>query len=628
MKINPILSFNFFQSNKTAFKGKSENKIQKNNEDSTILSELDYISALNFSSVSKNDYNLGLSHDELLKRTDKDALHTYTLLTEDSPEYQALDEGDKLALVHLLKAGKIIEDINFVIDDADNLPFRDYLDFEIAKGNDDAKMTKRLFYAQRGIFAIDTRGNNISLVKGLTQKPGLGLYPSDLAIDEFHSILIKMLNEGKIEEVRKILNQRSFVERNGDELKAVDYIDKFKDEFSLAADELEKASETSTNEDFNEYLRLQAKALRTPDPMLDAYADVKWAELQNTPLEFTIARENYKDRMTPSVFENDKLKNLLKKYDIQVYPKDCIGARIGIVNKESTEKILKIKDFLPVIAKSIPLSDQYEQKILSDKEIKQTMVDVDVIGLYGDSAACRAGTLQAQNLPNNDKLAIKALNGGKRNVYHRQIMNSGSVDPVIYLNTLFAPELHKYLSKGSWLLFVAGHENGHSLGPEKSAELGKSTNIIEETKADLISVLTADILNKEGIYSDEERSQILFRAVQRGIMASKPKMSQAHRMKALIQMNYLIEDGAVQISDDGIISADLEKVFESSKKMLKEIIEIQLSHNAKKAEEFINKYYYWPDSLEKVAQNIIKISKILNPEIVSPLADKLLSEKI
>lgn len=39
------------------------------------------------------------------------------------------------------------------------------------------------------------------------------------------------------------------------------------------ADEIEKAAETSTNADFNEYLRLQAKALREADPMLDAYAD-------------------------------------------------------------------------------------------------------------------------------------------------------------------------------------------------------------------------------------------------------------------------------------------------------------------------------------------------------------------
>ena len=82
------------------------------------------------------------------------------------------------------------------------------------------------------------------------------------------------------------------------------------------ADELDAASEVSTNSDFNEYLKLQAKALREADPMLDAYADKKWASLQDTPLEFTITRENYADEMTGSVIENPELKQLLDENNI------------------------------------------------------------------------------------------------------------------------------------------------------------------------------------------------------------------------------------------------------------------------------------------------------------------------
>ena len=41
------------------------------------------------------------------------------------------------------------------------------------------------------------------------------------------------------------------------------------------ADELKKASKVSSNKNFNEYLELQAKALRTSYPMFDAYADKK-----------------------------------------------------------------------------------------------------------------------------------------------------------------------------------------------------------------------------------------------------------------------------------------------------------------------------------------------------------------
>ena len=109
-------------------------------------------------------------------------------------------------------------------------------------------------------------------------------------------MLEKMIKNGQTEEVAKILNQRSVVVRDGKILRGIDYVDYFKDDFAKVANELEKAAKYSTNQDFNEYLLYQAEALRTADPMLDAYADNKWATLQDTPLEFTITRENYDDK--------------------------------------------------------------------------------------------------------------------------------------------------------------------------------------------------------------------------------------------------------------------------------------------------------------------------------------------
>ena len=53
-------------------------------------------------------------------------------------------------------------------------------------------------------------------------------------------------------------------------------------------------------------------------------------------------------------------------------------------------------------------------------DIKQSMVDADLILLAGDVGAYRAGITLAENLPNDDKLSL-TIEGGRRNVYHRQI---------------------------------------------------------------------------------------------------------------------------------------------------------------------------------------------------------------
>ena len=261
-------------------------------------------------------FELGLSHEELVKRTSKDCLIPKEMLKEDSKEYASLAEGDKKALIHLVKAANKINQVFMKQDNPKNLEFKKFLEEEVEKGNEDAKMTLTLFTAQIGMNAVDSEANKIFLAKDENELPGKGFYPVDLTKEEFHTILLKMLKNGEKEEVKNILNQRSMVIRDKDKLKAVDYTEYFKEEFDYIADELEAAAEVSTNEDFNKYLKLQAIALCENNPKNDAYADKKWAELQDTPLEFTISREQYADEMTGTVVENEELKKLLDENEI------------------------------------------------------------------------------------------------------------------------------------------------------------------------------------------------------------------------------------------------------------------------------------------------------------------------
>ena len=344
----------------------------------------------------------------------------FVLLAPNSTQYTSLEQGDKDALKYLVKAGAILEDIQLRIDEHNNIPFRNFLEEEIKKGNEKANLTKIIFDGQKGINSVDILTNKVNLAKGITAKPGCGVYPEDITKEELHKILITMLKENKIEEVKKILNQRSIVERDGVYLKATDYVDCFKNDFSKIADLLDKASEVSTNADFNDYLKKQAKALRQADPLLDAEADIKWAELQDTPLELTITRENYRDELTGSFIDNKELVQLLKDNNISPVPKDYLGFRVGIINKEGTDALLSIKKYLPLMAENMPYHEKYNQSISRNETIKQTMVDADLIMLAGDVGAYRAGITLAENLPNDDKLSL-SMGGGRRNVYHRQV---------------------------------------------------------------------------------------------------------------------------------------------------------------------------------------------------------------
>ncbi len=572
-------------------------------------------------------YEFNLSIEELEKRTNKDYLITKKFLKADAPEYLELKEGDKIALKHLCKAAAILEKINMQIDCKHNLAVKEFLETEIKKGNKQAKLTKILFDAQKGINAIDTMSNPIRLIKGIDEKPGKGVYPEDLSKEEFHSVLLRMLKEGKIEEVKKILTQRSIVVRCDENLKGIDYIDYFKEDFSKMADELDKASEVSTNKDFNEYLKLQAKALRTADPMLDAYADKKWATLQDTPLEFTITRENYEDEMTGTIVENEELSNKLKEHGIAPIPKDFLGGRVGIINKQGTDALMAIKQYLPTLADNMPFKDEYEQTISSDEDAKQTMVDVDMVMASGDVGEYRGGITLAENLPNSDKLSL-TIGGGRRNVYHRQIRFISDMKKLQErLDAILDSEQHKYYLDEADHWFTIGHENAHSLGPKESSEkLGKYRNIIEENKADMGALAFVDLLTELGMYTKEQRLQIIVTTMTDNFLKSKPTMSQAHRVRTVMQNKYFAERGGYSITPEGKIHVNIDKVVPIAKEMLAEIIRIQIDGDFNKAEEYVNNNFVWTDNMELIAQKLQKVSKALNGTLETELADKLLAE--
>ena len=578
--------------------------------------------------MTEQKYEFGLDLPELEKRTSKEYINTKVLLKPDSPEYLSLADGDKEALKYLVKAGDILENIHLQIDDHHNLPFKKFLESEIKKGNKQAILTKILFDAQKGINALDRLSNKIHLAKGIENKMGIGVYPEDLKKEEFHQILIKMLKEKKIEEVKNILNQRSIVVRDGEYLKSIDYIDYFKEDFAKMADLLEKASKVSTNKDFNEYLILQAKALRIADPMLDAEADKKWATLQDTPLELTLTRENYEDELTLTFTENEELQKLLKENNINPVPKDCLGLRVGIINKKGTEDLISIKKYLPLLAKHMPYNNEYEQKISEekDKESKQTMVDVDLVMLAGDCGTYRAGITLAENLPNDDKLSL-TIGGGKRNVYHRQIRFISDPEKLQkLLDEILDKEQHKYYNNEADHWFTIGHENTHSLGPNRpNDKLGKYSHIIEENKADMGGLAFLDLLTKEGHYTEEQKTQIIVTAVVDTFLKVKPTLQQAHRVRTVMQNYYLFKRGAYDIKD-GKIHVNIDKVVPAANEMLAEIVRVQIDDDFAKGEKYVMDNFVWTDEMQLIGEKLQKISKELNGRLETELADKLLAE--
>ena len=218
------------------------------------------------------------------------------------------------------------------------------------------------------------------------------------------------------------------------------------------------------------------------------------------------------------------------------------------------------------------------------------------------------------------------IGGGRRNVYHRQIrFISDKKKLQERLDAILDKEQHQYYLDEADHWFTIGHENAHSLGPKEGSEkLGKYRNIIEENKADMGSLAFVDLLTELGMYTPEQRLQIIVTTVADNFLKSKPTMSQAHRVRTVMQNNYFAQRGGYSITQDGKIHVNIDKVVPIAKEMLAEIIRIQIDGDFNKAEKYVNDNFVWSDNMELIAQKLQKVSKALNGTLETELADKLL----
>lgn len=550
-----------------------------------------------------NGFKLKYSAPELKQKVSKE-MRQIVLIDKDNESYKNLSDGDKKALTHLVNAAKIINDVALEMDHPLNLVQKQALEVA-AETSPYAANALKLFNSLNGVAGSNGLDKEpVEIFEGIHSYEGCNFYPTDLDSAELQKIINQMLDDGKTEEVKKILSARTMVRRDGKYLKAIDYTEYFEPEFSEIANELECAAHYTTDELFKDYLGWQAQALIQNNVEMDILADKHWAKMQDTPLEFTLSRENYDDKLTPTIFANKELCQRLEKLGINPVPKDMLGIRVGIVNKKGTDLLLKFKDEMIKLASLMPYCNEYTQNVGGNKGLKQTMVDADIVALTGDYALCRGGITTAQNLPNNDKPAL-SHGGGRRNVYHRQVRQcSDKIKAQKILDGLVAPELHKYYDEDADHLFVIGHENGHSLGPDSSYQtaLGIYQHIIEEHKADVISAAMMPEYVKAGIISEEMLKSIYATwIIRRHFMIAFPQDREAHRVADLIEYNYLHEHGAFYFDKDKKLHIDFEKMKNVCKQLLADTIKVQLSKSPDYAKDFIDRWSDWKDMQQYIA---------------------------
>ena len=147
------------------------------------------------------------------------------------------------------------------------------------------------------------------------------------------------------------------------------------------------------------------------------------------------------------------------------------------------------------------------------------------------------------------------------------------------------------------------HEVGHYLGVDRTAdgrELGvaleDTADLLEEMKADLVSLFAARFLHERGVHDDARLRAIYADGIHRVLQKNKPRRDQPYQTMELIQWNWFLDRGLLDV-EDGRLRIRYERYPEAVSSLLAAVLELQLQGDRSSANEFVDRWTRWDDSL-------------------------------
>jgi hypothetical protein len=263
--------------------------------------------------------------------------------------------------------------------------------------------------------------------------------------------------------------------------------------------------------------------------------------------------------------------------------------------REETERLRAAMKGLQALQDSLPY--KFERRVREE-------ISVGAYDVVADFAQSRGGNT-ATILPNEAYI-------GRR--YGRTIM--------LRANIMRSPEIFEGTSASTWEASVdprhAGeltsegnfyrtlwHEVGHYLGVDVTkdgrdldAALQDDADLLEEMKADLVSLFVAEALRKQGYYTDAQLRAVYASGVLRVLQNNRPRRDQPYQTMQLMQWNYFLENGLLSFDRESKrLRVNYDRYHDVAGRLLARVLEVQHQGDKAAADRFIEQYARWDEEL-------------------------------
>jgi hypothetical protein len=344
---------------------------------------------------------------------------------------------------------------------------------------------------------------------------------------------------------------------------------------NAAADDLRK-----DDEEFAKYLRNRARDLLSDDY---ESGDAAWVTGHFKNLNAQIGSyETYDDEL----------------YGVKTF----FGFSLLVVRQQETTALRQAMKGLQALEESLPYD--HHKRVRED-------IPVGVYDVVADFGQTRGGNT-ATILPNESYLARR---------YGRTILLRANImrDQNIFSSTsgtlaaAIGDEAAKDLTPDGNFYRTLWHEVGHYLGVDRTKYdrdlddiLQEDSSVLEEMKADLVSLFVAEALRKQGYYTEGQLRSVYAGGILRVLQNNKPRRDQPYNTMQLMQWNFFLQNGLLTFDPSSqTLKIHYDKYHDVVGKMLARTLEVQYQGDKAAADHFIDEYSAWDENLHgAIAKNI------------------------
>lgn len=429
---------------------------------------------------------------------------------------------------------------------------------------------------------------NRAFIPGAPPKPeGAGFYPENSTKEQINQWLLKLTPADRSSAMGFFTTIRYPAGSKSGSFTSLPYSIEYQGELEIAASLLREAAALTSQTKLKSFLIKRAEAFLSNDYY---ESDLAWMELDGS-IEPTLGPyEVYEDEWFNA--------------------KAAFEAFIAVRDEAETAKLSRLGSHLQEIENNLPVDSKYKNPKLG---LLAPIRVVNEILASGDGN--RGVQTAAFNLPNDERVVKEK---GAKRVMLRNVQEAKfNIVLVPISHIVLSPADRKRVSFDAFFTHIVMHELMHGLGPHQIQVAGQATTVrqqlketystIEEAKADISGLFALRYLIDKGILDSSLRDSIYdtylastFRSIRFGI-------NEAHGRGTAIQLNYLLDYGAVKAEKDGTFSVNPSKIAEGIKALTGELLTLEAEGSYERAVQLIAKLGVVRPEVQKALDRLDRI---------------------